>query len=48
MEDRGPLGSKGRHLYLVEFPRDVDGDLWPIELPAEEMELVEEAVARNS
>ena len=43
-EDRGPLGIKGRHLYLVEFgfdewlnrPREV-------ELQAGEFEVVEEA-----
>jgi hypothetical protein len=38
-EDRGPIGVKGRHLYLIEFSAD---PLSPhqIELPAEDVQLV--------
>ncbi len=43
-EDRGPIGVKGRRLYLVEFRAD---PLSPskVELPAEEMKLVRGKVA---
>ena len=43
-EDRGPIGIKGRHLYLVEFRAD---PLSPskVELPAEEMKAVRGKVA---
>ncbi len=35
-EDRGPIGIKGRHLYLVEFhSRPASSSL--IELPADEL-----------
>ena len=45
-EDRGPLGLKGRHLYLVEFGplRHADSPSW-IELPAADLQLVEDNVA---
>jgi hypothetical protein len=45
-EDRGPIGIKGRHLYLVEFrfePRSVS--LSQIELPADELQAVRDAVS---
>jgi hypothetical protein len=43
-EDRGPIGVKGRRLYLVEFRAD---PLSPskVELPAEEMKAVRGKVA---
>jgi hypothetical protein len=45
-EDRGPLGLKGRHLYLVEFGPGLyeDSSSW-IELPAAEIQLVQDKVA---
>lgn len=47
-EDRGPIGVKGRHLYLVEFCVDPDADSpAEIELPAVDMELVEHPVSTN-
>jgi hypothetical protein len=45
-EDRGPIGVKGRHLYLVKFrsgPHSEEPS--EVELPAAEMELVREAVS---
>jgi hypothetical protein len=37
-EDRGPIGVKGRHLYLVEFrPEPKSPSLSQIELPAEQL-----------
>lgn len=45
-EDRGPIGIKGRHLYLVEFRRESEStDLSQIELPAEQLEAAAETVA---
>lgn len=44
-EDRGPIGVKGRHLYLVEFKRDESPAY--VELPAVEMEPVEDTVATD-
>jgi len=42
-EDRGPLGIKGRHLYLVKFRLTTEDEtLSDVELPACEMELVSE------
>jgi hypothetical protein len=43
-EDRGPIGIKGRRLYLVEFPADPQSPS-RIELPADELEIVRSAVA---
>jgi hypothetical protein len=45
-EDRGPIGVKGRHLYLVEFrsePQSVSLSL--IELPADQMQPVPDPVS---
>jgi hypothetical protein len=45
-EDRGPIGIKGRHLYLVEFrvgPESID--ISQVELPAEDMQLVQDTAA---
>jgi hypothetical protein len=39
-EDRGPIGVRGRQLYLVVY--ELGKDNWyAIELPAEELEVVE-------
>ena len=38
-EDRGPIGIKGRHLYLVEFrPEPQSVSLSLIELPADQLQ----------
>jgi hypothetical protein len=42
-EDRGPIGIKGRHLYLIEFTRELPSTA-QIELPAEQLEAVAEKV----
>jgi hypothetical protein len=45
-EDRGPIGIKGRRLYLVEFrigPESIDPSL--VELPAEELQLVQDTAS---
>jgi hypothetical protein len=39
-EDRGPIGVGGRRLYLIAYEMGT-GNLYSIELPREEMELVE-------
>jgi hypothetical protein len=45
-EDRGPIGLKGRHLYLVEFRPEAHSDaLSQIELPAEQLQAVTDAVS---
>jgi hypothetical protein len=42
-EDRGPIGVKGRHLYLVEFCTDPQSvALSQIELPAVQLQLVQD------
>jgi hypothetical protein len=47
-EDRGPIGVKGRHLYLVEFRFESHSDsLSLIELPAEDLQLVQDTVSRE-
>ncbi len=43
-EDRGPIGIKGRHLYLVEFRAKPHSPL-RIKLPAEQMQPAQAAVA---
>lgn len=46
VEDRGPIGVKGRRLYRVEFRFEaVSPSLSHVELPAEKLELVTEAAA---
>jgi hypothetical protein len=40
-EDRGPIGVKGRRLYLVEFRAEPQSPS-RIELPAEQLEAVRE------
>jgi len=42
-EDRGPIGVKGRHLYLVEFHADPQSPS-RVELPADELEAVRSSV----
>jgi hypothetical protein len=43
-EDRGPIGIKGRHLYLAEFrPERQSVSLSEIELPADELQPVQRA-----
>ena len=45
-EDRGPIGIKGRHLYLVEFRSEAQSSsLSFVELPAEELQAVQSAVS---
>jgi hypothetical protein len=45
-EDRGPIGVKGRHLYLVEFGSEVESDSPSlVELPAVELQPVQDAVS---
>lgn len=45
-EDRGPIGIRGRHLYLVEFRLGPHVEsLSHIELPAEELQLVPDSVS---
>lgn len=47
-EDRGPIGIKGRHLYLVEFPFGLHAESpLHIELPAEQLQLVPDAVSKE-
>jgi hypothetical protein len=42
-EDRGPIGVKGRHLYLVEFrPEPQPGAPALIELPSDELQSVKD------
>jgi hypothetical protein len=41
-EDRGPIGVKGRHLYLVEYrPESQSPSLSQIELPADQLQSVQ-------
>jgi len=47
-EDRGPIGIGGRRLYLVEFLPEVYAESpFHIELPAERLQLVEDAVSKE-
>lgn len=47
-EDRGPIGIKGRRLYLVEFPFGMHTEApFEIELPAEKLELVRDTAAQG-
>ncbi len=40
IEDRGPIGVKGRNLYSIRFGFDPQSEEMIVELPAEEMEPV--------
>ena len=45
-EDRGPIGVRGRRLYLVEFhPEPQSIDLSLIELPADQLQSVRDVVS---
>jgi hypothetical protein len=45
-EDRGPIGVKGRHLYLVEFRHEpLAPNVSRVELPADEMQPVRDSVS---
>jgi hypothetical protein len=45
-EDRGPIGMKGRVLYLVEFRRETESPyISHIELPADRLKKVERTVS---
>jgi hypothetical protein len=47
-EDRGPIGIKGRHLYLVEFRLGPHAEsVSHIELPAERLQLIQDAVPKE-
>ena len=47
-EDRGPIGVKGRHLYLVDFRLDPQSaSLSQIELPADELQAVRDTASRE-
>lgn len=47
-EDRGPIGIKGRRLYLIEFRlQAMSSALSEIELPAERLQAVHEPVSKN-
>lgn len=47
-ENRGPIGMKGRVLYLVEFrPEDQSSYMSHIELPADQLTGVEGTVSVN-
>jgi len=39
-EDRGPLGIGGRHLYEIVYERG-EGNVYIVELPAEEFEIID-------
>lgn len=44
-EDRGPIGIKGRHLYMIEFlPEPQAEEPFQIELPAEDLQHVKAKV----
>lgn len=47
-EDRGPIGVKGRHLYLVKFAREPESEApSEVELPAEEFQVTTDAGASD-
>lgn len=47
-EDRGPIGMKGRILYLVEFRPETESPyLSRIELPAERLKIIERTVSTD-
>jgi hypothetical protein len=47
-EDRGPIGRKGRRLYLVEFLFGPYAESPShIELPAEDLQLIQDAVSKE-
>jgi hypothetical protein len=45
-EDRGPIGVKGRHLYLVEYrPESQSPSVSQIELPADQLQSMQSVVS---
>ena len=47
-EDRGPIGMKGRVLYLIAFRRETESPYFShIELPADRLQKVERSVATD-
>jgi hypothetical protein len=45
-EDRGPIGVKGRHLYLVEFRAErQSAAISQIELPADQLQALRDSVS---
>ena len=47
-EDRGPIGVKGRHLYLVEFRPEPHSDSFSdVELPADQLQFVTSELAKG-
>lgn len=45
-EDRGPIGVKGRHLYLVEFRTEPQlATMSQIELPADQLQTMRNAAS---
>lgn len=47
-EDRGPIGMKGRVLYLIEFRRETESPyLSHIELPADRLKKIERIVSTD-
>ena len=45
-EDRGPIGVKGRHLYLVEYHAESQSpSLSQIELPADQLQSMQGVVS---
>ena len=45
-EDRGPIGHKGRRLYLVQFSLE-SPYVTQTEMPAEEFEVIRDVVSTN-
>jgi hypothetical protein len=46
-EDRGPIGMKGRVLYLIEFRPEVQSPYAYIELPADQLREVASTICVN-
>lgn len=46
-EDRGPIGVKGRHLYLVDFRLESESTFSQIELPAEDLQAVRDTASKE-
>jgi hypothetical protein len=46
-EDRGPIGVRGRHLYLITFVLEPEVPPFQIELPAVDFEVVRNAASPN-
>jgi hypothetical protein len=47
-EGRGPIGVKGRHLFLVEFRSESQSiAVSQIELPADQLQLVQDTISTD-